>query len=48
MAWWQAKIGHLTLLEVDEDHIFYAIEELSSKKPHYNAIKEASRNYASF
>jgi len=42
MAWWQAKIGHLTLLEVDEDHIFYAIEELASKKPRYYAGKDAA------
>ena len=44
MAWWQAKIGHLTLLEVDEDDIFYAIEELSSKKPRYYAGKDADGN----
>jgi hypothetical protein len=44
MAWWQAKIGHLTLLEVDEDHIFYAIEELSSKKPRYYAGKDVDGN----
>jgi integrase len=44
MAWWQTKIGHLTLLEVDEDHIFYAIEELASKKPRYYAGKDADGN----
>lgn len=44
MAWWQAKIGHLSLLEVDEDNIFYAIEELSSKKPRYYAGKDADGN----
>jgi len=44
MAWWQAKIGHLTLLEVDEDNIFYAIEELSSRKPRYYAGKDAYGN----
>jgi integrase len=44
MAWWQSKIGHLSLIDTDEDHIFYAIEELSSKRPRYYAGKDADGN----
>jgi integrase len=44
MSWWQSKIGHLTLSQVDEDHIFYAIEELQERKPRYYAGKDADGN----
>jgi len=41
MTWWQSKIGNLTLNEVDEDHIFFALEELSNKNARYYAGKDA-------
>jgi hypothetical protein len=41
MTWWQSKIGRLTLNEVDEDHIFFAIEELANKDARYYAGKDA-------
>ena len=41
MTWWQSKIGSLTLNEVDEDHIFFAIEELANKDARYYAGKDA-------
>ncbi len=41
MAWWQEKIGHLTLDEVDGDHIFFALDELSRKNSRYWAGKDA-------
>jgi len=41
MVWWQVKLGGLTLNEVDEDHIFFAIEELSNKHARYYAGKDA-------
>lgn len=44
MSWWQSKIGHFTLVEIDEDHIFYAIEELQERKPRYYAGKDADGN----
>jgi hypothetical protein len=40
MAWWQVKIGNLTLNEVDEDHIFFAIEGLSNKHGRFYAGKD--------
>ena len=44
MAWWQSQIGHLRLNEVDEDHIFYAIESLNQKDARYYAGKDADGN----
>lgn len=44
MTWWQSKIGHLTIAEIDENHIFYAIEELQDRKPRYYAGKDADGN----
>jgi integrase len=44
MSWWQINIGHITLAEIDEDHIFYAIEELQARKPRYYAGKDADGN----
>jgi integrase len=44
MTWWQSKIGYLTISEIDEDHIFYAIEELQARKPRYYAGKDADGN----
>jgi len=41
LLWWQSKIGHRTLLEIDEDHLFYAIENLAQKTPRYYAGKDA-------
>jgi integrase len=41
MLWWQHKIGHIRLNEVDEDHIFFALDELSKKSARYWAGKNA-------
>jgi len=41
MHWWQNQIGHLTLNQVDEDHIFFALEELSKKDARYWAGTDA-------
>ncbi len=41
LSWWQQEIGHLQLREVDQDHIFHALEALSSRKPRYWAGKDA-------
>ena len=42
IACWQVKLGTLTLNEVDEDHIFFAIEELfSNKHARYYVGKDA-------
>lgn len=41
MAWWASEIGHLTLAEIDSDHIFFAIEKLSSRSPRYWAGNDA-------
>ncbi len=41
MTWWQSKIGSLTLNEVDEDHIFFAIEKLTNKDARYYTGKDA-------
>jgi hypothetical protein len=32
LQWWQAKIGHLTLAQVNDDDIFHAIEDLAAKR----------------
>lgn len=45
MTWWQLKIGHISLAAIDEDHIFYAIEELQERKPRYYAGKDADGNH---
>lgn len=44
MTWWQSKIGEISLATIDEDHIFYAIEELQERKPRYYAGKDADGN----
>ena len=41
MQWWSVKLGHLTLAEVDEDHIFFALEELQAQKSRFYAGKDA-------
>jgi integrase len=41
MRWWQAKIGHLTLSSVDEDHIYFALQELSQQSARYYCGKDA-------
>ncbi|WP_062308651.1 tyrosine-type recombinase/integrase [Polynucleobacter sinensis] len=41
MQWWSVKLGHLTLAEVDEDHIFFALEELQTQKSRFYAGKDA-------
>lgn len=44
MQWWSVKLGHLTLAEVDEDHIFFALEELQVQKSRFYAGKDADGN----
>ncbi len=44
MRWWQEKIGHLTLNQVDDDHIFFAVEELSKRKSRYYKGLDANGN----
>lgn len=44
MQWWSAKLGCLTLAEVDEDNIYFALEELQSQTNRYYAGKDADGN----
>lgn len=44
MRWWIVKIGHLTLAEIDEDNIYFALEELQAQKSRYFAGKDADGN----
>jgi integrase len=44
MQWCSVKLGHLTLAEVDEDHIFFALEELQAQKSRFYAGKDADGN----
>jgi integrase len=44
MRWWQQKIGNLTLNEIDEDHIFFAIQDLSLKQARYWSGIDADGN----
>jgi integrase len=44
MRWWSAKLGHLTLSEIDEDHIYFALEELQAQTNRYYAGKDADGN----
>jgi integrase len=37
LRFWQAKIGHLRLDEVTDDHIFHAVEELAQNRGRYYA-----------
>lgn len=41
MQWWSVKLGYLTLAEVDEDSIFFALEELQAQKSRFYAGKDA-------
>ena len=41
MLWWQTELGHLTLNEIDQDHIFFALEKLAQRSPRYWAGKDA-------
>lgn len=44
MRWWSAKLGHLTLSQIDEDHIYFALEELQAQTNRYYAGKDADGN----
>lgn len=44
MRWWIVKIGHLTLAEIEDDHIYFALEELQAQKSRYFAGKDADGN----
>jgi integrase len=35
MRWWQSKIGHITLKQIEDDDIYSAVEELSNQKAKY-------------
>lgn len=41
LRWWEKEIGHLKLCEVDQDHIFHALEALTARRPRYWAGKDA-------
>ena len=39
LAWWQSQIGHLKLIEVDDDVIFHAVEGLAAQRGrHYVGV----------
>lgn len=44
MQWWQDKIGHLTLNEIEDDHIYFAVEELSKQRGRYYKGLDANGN----
>lgn len=44
MQWWSVKLGYLTLAEIVEDHIYFALEELQVQKSRYYASKDADAN----
>ncbi len=41
MTWWSIKLGSLSLAQLDEDHIYFALEELQSQNSRYYAGKDA-------
>ena len=41
MRWWQQRIGHLTLSNIDEDHIYFALQELSQQSARYYCGRDA-------
>ncbi len=41
MTWWSVKLGNLTLSQLDEDHIYFALEDLQAQKSRYYAGKDA-------
>ena len=41
MLWWREQIGHLTLTEIDSDHIYFALNDLASKPARYWAGTDA-------
>lgn len=41
MTWWSIKLGNLSLAQLDEDHIYFALEELQSQNSRYYAGKDA-------
>ena len=41
LDWWRGEIGHLTLDDVEEDHIFFVLEKLSKRSPRQYAGKDA-------
>ena len=44
LGWWLQEIGHLALRDVDQDHVFHALEALAKRKPRYWAGKDADGN----
>jgi integrase len=44
MRWWQNKIGHLSLNEVEDDNIFFAMEELAKQNGRYFAGLDVDGN----
>lgn len=41
MDWWDAEIGHMRLDEVEQDHIYFALERLSGRNARYWAGRDA-------
>ncbi len=41
MEWWHMEIGHLPLDEVDQDTIYFALQNLQARKPRYFAGYDA-------
>jgi integrase len=41
MDWWDAEIGHMRIDEVEQDHIYFALERLSSRNVRYWAGRDA-------
>lgn len=44
MRWWQDKIGRLTLNQIEDDHIFFAVDELSKQRGRYYKGLDANGN----
>lgn len=41
MDWWDCEIGHMRIDEVEQDHIYFALERLSKKNARYWAGRDA-------
>jgi integrase len=42
LGWWHAQIGHLTLAQLDDDHVFALMEDLAQRRGTYYIGKDAS------
>jgi integrase len=41
MEWWETEIGHMRIDEVEQDHIYFALERLTSRDARYWAGRDA-------